>query len=264
MGKRPGKMTVAKGGVIGWMIFDNAARLNAMNMAMLREIPDIIADFESDDSIRVIVVRGVGEKAFSAGADISEFEEKRASKEAVEAFDAVDEAAERSVADARKPTVAMINGYCMGGGASFALCCDLRIAAENARFGVPAARLGVGYDYAGIKRMLDAVGPMATKEIFYTARQYTAEEALAMGLVRSVLPLAEIEGYVRELAETIGRNAPLTLRAVKTNVNEALKGEQERDMALCRQVVDDCFASQDYIEGRRAFMEKRSPNFQGR
>ena len=219
MDKRPGKMTVAKEGVIGWMIFDNAARLNAVNMAMLREIPDIIADFESDDSIRVIVVRGVGEKAFSAGADISEFEEKRSSKEAVEAFDAVDEAAECSVADARKPTVAMINGYCMGGGASFALCCDLRIAAE---------------------------------------------EALAMGLVRSVLPLAKIEGYVRELAETIGRNAPLTLRAVKTNVNEALKGEQERDMALCRQVVDDCFASQDYIEGRRAFMEKRSPNFQGR
>ena len=158
----------------------------------------------------------------------------------------------------------MINGYCIGGGASFALCCDLRIAAENARFGIPAARLGLGYDYAGIKRLLDAVGPMATKEIFYTARQYTAEEALAMGLVRSVLPLAEIEGYVRELAETIGRNAPLTLRAVKTNVNEALKGEQERDMALCRQVVDDCFASQDYVEGRRAFMEKRSPNFQGR
>ena len=163
-----------------------------------------------------------------------------------------------------KPTIAMIRGYCIGGGLATALACDIRIAAEGSRFGIPAAKLGLGYAYDGIKKLVDMVGPAYAREIFFTARQFSAEEALAMGLINRLVPADGLESYVKNYCDMIAANAPLTIRAAKQIVREALKDESKRDMALCKRVVDECFASEDYTEGRTAFMEKRRPMFQGR
>jgi enoyl-CoA hydratase/carnithine racemase len=172
--------------------------------------------------------------------------------------------ANAAIIDFPKPTIAMIQGYCVGGGLGLALCCDLRLAAEDARFAVPAAKLGLGYAFDGIKRLVDVVGPSFAKEIFYTARQFDSAEALQMGLVNRVVPTANIEAYVRDYAATIGGNAPLTVNAVKLCVNEATRDPDKRNLSAAQLAVDACFASADYAEGRTAFIEKRKPAFRGR
>jgi len=162
-----------------------------------------------------------------------------------------------------KPTIALIRGYCIGGGVGLAVCCDLRICSDNSRFAVPAAKLGLGYSYAGLRRLIDVVGPAFAREIFFTARQFDAEEARHMGLINRVVPEPELEAYVKNYAETIAANAPLTVKAVKYIVGEAMKDESARDLVRCAELVEQCFASKDFIEGRRAFMEKRKPAFTG-
>jgi enoyl-CoA hydratase/carnithine racemase len=258
------KMIAEKDGAIGWITFNNPARHNAVSMSMWEGLESVVQDYMADDAIRVIVLRGAGDKAFVSGADISEFEEKRSSSEGVKLYNAATDRASEGLKNAGKPTIAMINGYCIGGGVSIAMSCDLRIAAENSKFGVPAAKLGLGYAANGIRKLIDVVGPSFAKEIFYTARQFTAQEALAMGLVNRVVPNGQLESYVREYAGTIAGNAPLTIGAVKTIIGELLKSDGERDMQLCKDVVNRCFTSEDYVEGRTAFMEKRKPLFKGR
>ncbi len=258
------KMLAEKDGAIGRIIFNNPARHNAVSLDMWQAVARIMEDFDADDAIRVIVLSGAGGKAFVSGADISEFKERRANEEAAAAYSKISEAARTRLSETLKPTIAMIRGYCIGGGLATALNCDIRIAAEGSRFGVPAARLGLGYAYDGIKKLIDLVGPAFAREIFFTARQFTAEEALSMGLINRLVPGDELEGYVKNYCDMIAGNAPLTIRAAKQIAREALKNESERDMALCKRVVDECFASQDYTEGRTAFMEKRRPVFTGR
>jgi len=258
------KMLFEKDGAVGRIIFNNPARHNAVSLEMWQAIATIMADFDNDDQVRVIVVSGAGGKAFVSGADISEFKEKRNSEEAAAEYAKISEAGRKALAETLKPTIAMIRGYCIGGGLATALACDLRIAAEGSKFGIPAAKLGLGYAYDGVKKLVDIVGPAYAREIFYTARQFAAEEALQMGLVNRVVPEGELETYVDNYCKTIAGNAPLTVRAAKIIVREAVKDEAARDMALCREVVARCFASEDYAEGRTAFMEKRRPVFKGR
>jgi enoyl-CoA hydratase/carnithine racemase len=219
--------------------------------------------FENDPAVRVIVLTGTGGKAFVSGADISQFEKQRSSPETVAAYDAVSAAASARLGGTDKPTIAMIDGWCIGGGLGIAVGCDLRIASSVSRFGVPAGRLGLGYAASGVKKLMDLVGPAATKEIFFTARHFNAEEALDMGLVNRVLPPDELEAYVRNYCAMIGDNAPLTLKALKLTVGELRKASPDVDYKYCDELVRACFASQDYIEGRRAFMEKRKPVFIG-
>ena len=258
------RMIVETEGAIGWMIFNNPGRRNAVSLDMWQAIPVILDEFERDPAVRVIVLRGAGEKAFVSGADISEFEKDRASPEAVARYDAIGTEATRRIEQSSKPTLAMIQGYCIGGGVGIALACDLRIAAAGARLGIPAARLGLGYRWAGVKKLVDLVGPAAAKEIFYTARHFDAAEALAMGLVNRTVAEAELLPFVRSYCAMIAENAPLTLAAVKEVIAELARAPREFDRERCEAVVQRCFASEDYVEGRRAFMEKRKPAFNGR
>ena len=261
---RLGTMWAEQEGPIGWITFDNPARRNAVSLTMWNALFETVRHFEQDDAIRVIVLKGAGDKALVSGADISEFDEKRSSPETVRSYNKAAEAATEALKRAGKPTIAMVRGFCIGGGVSVAMSCDMRIAAESAKFGVPAAKLGLGYEFTGVRRLVDVVGPAFAKEIFFTARQFTAEEALAMGLINRLVVEAGLEAYVRDYAQAIAANAPMTVASIKTIIDEVMKDESQRDMALCRHVVDRCFNSTDYIEGRTAFMEKRKPVFTGR
>jgi enoyl-CoA hydratase/carnithine racemase len=257
------KMLARKNGGVGIVTFNNPERHNAVSLEMWEATKRILDDFAADNDIRVVVLTGAGGKAFVSGADISKFGSERATQEAVRAYNATSDAAYTSVAEFPKPTIAMISGYCIGGGLGLALCCDLRICTDNSRFAVPAAKLGLGYAYSGLKRLVDVVGPSFAKEIFYTARQFDAKEAQAMGLVNRVVPLGELETYVTGITDAIAANAPLTIKTVKFTVGEILKDETKRDRGRVTEMVEACFASRDYIEGRTAFMEKRKPVFTG-
>jgi enoyl-CoA hydratase len=261
---RTDKMLSRKEGGVGYVIFNNPERHNAVSLDMWAATTDILESFRNDPEVRVVVVTGAGGKAFVSGADISKFESERSSTDAVAHYNVTVAKANATVAEFPKPTIAMIKGYCIGGGLGLALCCDMRIASENSKFGVPAAKLGLGYAYPGLKRLVDVVGPAFAKEIFYTGRQFDVPEALAMGLINRAVPADDLEGYVKNYADTIAGNAPLTLKAVKFIVGETVKDESKRDLAQADKLVADCFASQDYIEGRTAFMEKRKPVFTGK
>jgi enoyl-CoA hydratase len=257
------KMLSRKEGGVGFVTFNNPERLNAVSLDMWEATKRILDDFAADNDIRAVVLTGTGGKAFVSGADISKFESERANLEAARAYNKKSEGAYASIYEFPKPTIAMIRGYCIGGGLGLATCCDLRIATDNSRFAVPAAKLGLGYGYVGLKRLTDIVGPAFAKEIFYTARQFDAQEALAMGLINRVVPSAELETYVKSITDMICANAPLTIQAVKYTVGEILKDEGKRNVPGTVEMVEKCFTSNDYNEGRAAFMEKRKPVFTG-
>jgi enoyl-CoA hydratase len=258
------KMLSHREGGVGIVTFNNPERHNAVSLEMWEAAKRILDDFADDDEVRVVVLTGAGGKAFVSGADISKFASERSSIEAVRAYDETTAATFNSIYEFPKPTIAMIRGYCIGGGAALAVCCDMRICSDNSVFAVPAAKLGLGYGYAGIKRLADLVGPSFAKEIFYTARQFSAEEARAIGLVNRVVPSADLESTVKTVTDMISANAPLTIKTVKFGVGEVYKEESERDLKHMNDMVEACFASRDYVEGRTAFMEKRKPVFTGR
>ena len=250
-------------GHVARIIFNNPARLNAMNLAMWQGLHGHLAEFAADPDVRVVVLSGAGGRAFVSGADISEFETARGTPEAVEHYNRVSEAAEQAVADFPKPIIAAVEGYCLGGGVGIAIGCDMRICSEDARFGIPAGRLGLGYAYDGVAKLIATVGPAATAEIFLTAKRFDAEAAREMGLVNAVYPKAGFEAAVADLAETIAANAPLTMKAFKAALLENRKDPAERDVAVVADLVRQCYASADYAEGRQAFAERRKPVFRG-
>jgi enoyl-CoA hydratase len=259
------KLMMQKDGPIGWIIFNQPEKRNAVSLEMWQLMPEYVQDLATDDAIRVIILRGAGDQAFVAGADISQFKDRRRNMADQEEYARISSRGQESLGTLTKPLLAMIHGFCIGGGVGIAIGCDMRIASDDARFGVPAARLGLGYHYRGMEKLMKLVGPAYTKEIFFTARtDFSAQDALRMGLVNQVVPKAQLEEFTRNYALTMARNAPLTLRSAKANVDQLLRPENERDVATLDKLLADCFNSQDYQEGVKAFSEKRRPQFQGR
>ena len=251
-------------GPIGWLIFNNPAKLNAMSADMWAALAPIVDHFEREPAVRVVVLKGAGDKAFVSGADINRFEERRASAEAAASDSENMRNGLTRLEACAKPTIAMIRGYCLGGGLLVALHCDLRLAAETAKLGIPAAKLGIAYTLAGVQKVLDLVGPAAAKEILYTARQFTGLEAQAMGLVNRAVPENELENMIRSYCGTMAENAPLSIAAAKGVIAELMKPRDEVDRAQCEALAKRCMESEDFAEGRRAFAEKRKPVFRGR
>jgi len=256
------RIIARKDGAVGWLIFNNPERRNAVSVDMWEAIPQVIAQYEADPEVRVIVLAGAGDKAFVSGADISQFEKERSSADAVQRYEELAEGAAAKLASCDKPLVAMIRGYCLGGGVNIAVLCDIRVAADDARFGIPAAKMGLGYRASSMKNLVEVVGGAYAREIMITARQFTAAEAREMGLVNKVVSVADLEKAVKEYTDAIGGNAPLTMRTAKRIIREL--GRVDYDAARTKAWAKECFDSEDYKEGRKAFMEKRKPVFKGR
>jgi len=258
-------LLMEKDGPIGWITFNQPQKRNAVSQEMWQRMPEYVRDLSADNAIRVVILRGAGDAAFVAGADISQFKDRRRNAADEEEYRRISAAGSESLATLGKPLLAMIHGFCIGGGVSIAITCDLRIAADDARFGIPAARLGLGYHYRGMEKLMGLIGPAYTKELFFTARtDFSAQDALRMGLVNQVVPKADLERFTRDYALMMARNAPLTLRSAKASVEQLLRPAADRDLAMLDRLITDCFNSQDYQEGVRAFSEKRRPQFQGR
>ena len=245
-------MIARKEGGIGWMIFNQPEKHNAVSYDMWLAVPKIIAAFEEDPEVRVVVLAGAGERAFVSGADISEFESKRSSAETVKVCDEAGTTAHAALAGALKPTISMIRGICYGGGVAIALQTDIRICSADSVFAVPAAKLGLGYRYAGIKRLVDIVGPAFAKEIFFSANRFTADDARIMGLVNRVVPATELASYVHAFASTIGSNAPLTIKAAKMAINASVEDPERRRMAEIDAAIKTCFAPRPWPRTRHA------------
>ena len=249
---------------VGWMVFNNPDRLNAVNFAMKQAIPAIVEAFAADDEVRVVVITGAGDRAFVSGADVTEFGELRSTPEAIRVYDEVTNRMWDSLCGLQKPLIALIRGFALGGGVETALRADMRIAAENAMFGIPAVKIGLGFSFDNTEELLRVIGPTHTADLLLTGRRMNAGEALAIGLVNRVVPLDEIDQVVRDLAMEIAANAPLAVGLVKANIQAGHQPEHERDRTRLDALAAECYASEDYAEGRRALTEKRRPHFTGR
>jgi enoyl-CoA hydratase/carnithine racemase len=248
---------------VGYITFNNPEKHNAVSIEMWDALEQILDGFRSSQEIRVIVLSGAGGKAFVSGADISKFDKERSSKEAVLSYNKRTQKVYENLETFPKPTIAMIDGYCIGGGLNLAVCCDIRICSEKSKFAMPAAKLSLGYPFSSIKRLFDVMGPGMAKHFMFTAEKISASEALACGLVQKLVSEDSIDSYVKDYALIIANNAPLTIKAMKQIGIEISKNSDERDLLLCEKLASACFDSEDYKEGRKAFMEKRKPNFQG-
>jgi enoyl-CoA hydratase/carnithine racemase len=244
--------------------FNNPAKHNALSMDMWEAVPTLLARAATDDNVRVVVFSGEGEKAFISGADISQFDDMRAAKEAVKKYEAVAEAALEGIYEFAKPTIACIRGYCIGGGVNVAISCDLRVAATNSTFSIPATRLGLGYRFSAMRNLTNLVGPGNAKDIFFTGRRFDSMEAQRMGLINRMAEPDKLDALLAEYTGAICTGAPLTIKAGKRIIQEVLALDADFDKEMCKRLILDCFESEDYAEGRKAFMEKRKPVFKGK
>jgi enoyl-CoA hydratase len=251
-----GTIRITRDGAIGTLLVDNPARRNAMDLAMYAAVPGAVAELLADPALRVVVLRGAGDAAFGAGSDISEFREERTGNRA-DHYNATEAAAARAVEEIPVPVVAAIHGACMGGGVGLALCADVRYAADDSRFAVTPAKLGVGYPPDAMARLVTAVGAPRALELVYTARVIDADEAERIGLVNEVVPKAELATRVAGVAATIASLAPLTLRAAKAAARDS-------HSAAAAEAARACFSSADFLEGIDAHLAKRAPTFEGR
>ena len=249
---------------VGWITLNQPERRNAVSLEMWEGLGDAAAALDADVDVRVVVIRGAGGRSFAAGADISEFEQSRADAVQKKAYGDIALRGQRGLANLSKPLLAMVQGFCVGGGLALALTADVRFATPASRFGITAAKLGLGYEYAGVAALARLVGPSVAKDILFSARLLDADEALRIGLVNFIVDDAQLEAEVRAYASRIAGNAPLTVHAVKAalRVFERYSTDAEGAAAIDR-LVDGCFDSDDYREGRRAFLDKRTPLFQG-
>ena len=250
-------------GAVGHIVINTPQRRNAMSKAMFTAGGQVAREMAENPAVRLLVVEGAGGKAFASGADISKFEQERSTPEQVAEYSKRTDEFYSGIYDFPKPTIAKIRGVCVGGGLALAVCCDLRICEEASRFAVPAGKLGLGYGFDGVKKLADIVGVSRAKEIFFTARLFSSQEAYDMGLVNKALPPQLLDAFVDDYAKRISENAPMTLAQIKAIGQDINKDPDDRDLARLQAMVDACFNSEDYKEGRRAFMEKRKPNFRG-
>ena len=248
---------------VGYIIFNNPEKHNAVSIDMWDALEKFLNQFREDNNIRVIVLEGAGGKSFVSGADISKFDKERSTKEAVLSYNKRTQKVYELIEAFPKPTIAKINGYCIGGGLNLAVCCDIRICSEKSQFAMPAAKLSLGYPFSSIKRLFDIMGPGMAKHFMFTAEKISSKEAVSCGLIQKLVSEENLETFVNDYAFTISKNAPLTIKAMKQIGIEILKNPSERDLTLCENLASACFDSEDYKEGRKAFMEKRKPNFRG-
>lgn len=257
------QLIARKEGAIGWVVMSNPSKRNALTFEMWRSFPSLLRDFAVDNDIRVVVLAGEGEH-FAAGADISQFGEKRSHGEALIQYNDTLKVATAALLDFPKPLLAKIRGACVGGGLALALDCDLRFCSDEAVFLMPAGKLGLGYEFGGIERMVAVIGPSNACDLFFSARKLTASEAKEIGVVNRVYPQPEFERGFAAICAEIAANAPMTLAAAKFAMREVSRPSAERDMAKVQALYEACFKSQDYAEGRNAFLEKRAPRFGGK
>ncbi len=258
------ELIARRDGAVATILVSNPAKMNAMSYDMWVAMPRLIQEFDADPSVRAIVVAGDGDRAFISGADISQFETMRATEEAQAQYGNAVEAAYTSPLLCSKPVIARIRGICMGGGLGFAASCDIRICSEDAVFRMPAARLGIGYSPEGVRRFMNIIGAANTADLFFSARKFGAAEALRMGFVSQVHPVPALESAVAQYVQMVAENAPLTMAAAKFAIRQALADPDQRDMQRAHEMVRICGSSDDHKEGRKAFMEKRTPMFNNR
>jgi enoyl-CoA hydratase/carnithine racemase len=257
-------LIVEKQEAIGRITFNDPARLNAMSYEMWAGLTEALSGFEHDDEVRAVVLSGAGDKAFVSGANIAQFDTLRTSTDAVAEYERVAEGAQEALYHFPKPTIARIQGYCIGGGLNLALCCDVRIARDGSTFFLPAGKMGLGYRFSAIRNLVTAVGAPNALDIFLSARRLTTDEALQKGLVQLTAPAEQFEQVVQDYIDKVSANAPLTLRAGKYMIRQFQQLPVHTDMERMRALMQQCFDSEDYAEGKRAFADKRPPQFRGR
>ena len=258
-----GKILQSSAEGVGIITFNNPEKRNAMSLDMWEGVGSALVELREDPAIRVVILRGAGDKAFVSGADISQFEKNRHNAAASEEYSRRSEAQRAVLANFPKPVIASIRGFCLGGGMQVAMSADIRIVAEDSQFGIPAAKLGIAYGYDGLKHLVSLVGPSWARLLMFTGMRIHSSEAVRIGLVDRVVPDAELWNATMEIARTMSENAPLAIKAAKVTIAQVLKDPENRDMNAIKQIGLECMDSEDFREGRRAFMEKRKPQFRG-